>query len=236
MKSLLFLIICVVSTMDALAQDPQLFENPWYLHKITIEDVDLFPPYDGLANLDSYFSENPSYFSASFCDVMAPPIQYEGATVFNLGDRPVILLGFCDDPASLQYDNAFFSIFFENRNFAKNPFNYTITEENNVKMLVITNAEGNKAFFGDELLAIKDIESQFISLFPNPATSELTISSNNTALENISIFNLQGQKVMTVPFQLNEQAINISNLQSGVYFLKAESDTGQQFVAKFVKQ
>lgn len=224
------------NSLGAFAQDARLFDNTWYLHNITIDNTNLYPPNDGFANLENYFLEAEDTFAASFCDAMNQPIVYSGTDSFSLDDNPIFLLGFCDAPASLQYDDAYFSIFFENRMVAKNPFTYTIETANGLTTLIITNVEGDKAFYGDELLAVTDFSKPIVSIFPNPAQGQITIASNYTAITNIAIFNVQGQKVMTLQFQQNEKSIAIRHLKAGVYFLKAESDTGQQWVAKFVKQ
>jgi hypothetical protein len=236
MKVITLIIVLLFTSLCALAQAPQLFENPWYLQKIVIDDEDLFPPNDGLADIDNYFLKAEGTFAARFCDGINQPITYSGTDSFTLDDNPAFLVGFCDDPISRQYDDAYFSIFFENRMTSKNPFNYTFDKANGLTTLIITNAEGDKAFYGNEVLSVTDLSKVTVHLFPNPAKEQITIASNYTTITNITIFNVQGQEVMTLQFQQNEQPIDISSLQAGVYFLKANSDTGQQFLAKFVKQ
>lgn len=43
MKTLLYIIVFNLSAIT-FAQDPQLFENEWYLHKLIINGTEFFPP------------------------------------------------------------------------------------------------------------------------------------------------------------------------------------------------
>jgi hypothetical protein len=68
-----------------------------------------------------------------------------------------------------------------------------------------------------------------ITMYPNPAQSEITIASNNgIVLEKLSIIDMNGKAIKTVilknQFQNN---IAIEDLASGVYFINILSDKGQ---------
>lgn len=61
-----------------------------------------------------------------------------------------------------------------------------------------------------------------LSVFPNPATDEIKIdlSSFNISETELSIFDITGKIVLKYNMQ-SQNSIDISNLQSGVYFIKA---------------
>lgn len=81
-------------------------------------------------------------------------------------------------------------------------------------------------------LNIEDILSPIIRLYPNPTSQDLTISGNNIAGLNYEIFNSLGQKIISSTLQVSNK-INVSALQSGLYFLKL-NNISETF--KFIKE
>lgn len=70
-----------------------------------------------------------------------------------------------------------------------------------------------------------------LSVYPNPATNQVSIRSQNTALtiETIVVTNALGAKVLVQEAgnQLNgTTTINVSNLSTGIYFLQINTDQG----------
>ncbi|MBN9295082.1 MAG: T9SS type A sorting domain-containing protein [Flavobacteriia bacterium] len=57
-----------------------------------------------------------------------------------------------------------------------------------------------------------------ISIYPNPATSKVTIQSE-IALDEVSLYDLQGKK-LPVQLDFNLKQIDISNFKPGIYFLE----------------
>jgi len=72
------------------------------------------------------------------------------------------------------------------------------------------------------LVGVNEIDESSFSLYPNPATNELFISSeNNIPISQLTIYNQLGQNVL----HQNEvnNSIDISNLQPGVYVIELVS-------------
>lgn len=82
--------------------------------------------------------------------------------------------------------------------------------------------------------SVDDLKKFNFSAYPNPATNNLTISASKN-IENVAIFNVIGQKVMSVAPNSNTKSLDVSNLNTGVYILKATIE-GIQGSYKFVKQ
>lgn len=79
----------------------------------------------------------------------------------------------------------------------------------------------------------KDIAANF-SLYPNPTSSILNISNNeNYEIKNISITDINGRVVKNQQGALIQ--INVSDLNSGVYFVTIEAAEGKT-TKKFIKQ
>ena len=72
-----------------------------------------------------------------------------------------------------------------------------------------------------------------IFIYPNPATRTLTIIQNQLELKNYTITNMIGQKVASD--LLNNQTIDISKLENGIYFIELFNDK-QSITQKFIKQ
>lgn len=70
--------------------------------------------------------------------------------------------------------------------------------------------------------AIDNLELNDLSIFPNPTSSFLTIQSNNL-ISPISIYDITGKLVLQNTGNSKEIILDISNLNSGLYFIKSNS-------------
>ena len=71
-----------------------------------------------------------------------------------------------------------------------------------------------------------------IAVYPNPASNLLFIENRNgIALSSISINDITGKTVLSINSENKKQAIDISKLSSGVYYLRAVSSSGERFTA-----
>ena len=81
------------------------------------------------------------------------------------------------------------------------------------------------------VLSTEQFVTNAISIFPNPVNSILAISTpNSESIEQLSIYDLVGKVLQ----QLNQQNINVSQLQNGIYILKVEAN-GKTYQLKFSK-
>ncbi len=90
----------------------------------------------------------------------------------------------------------------------------------------------------DASLSVGEESLSNISIFPNPASSELNINSdtnNLLALKTINIYNTLGKRVKTIsPESSGNLTIDISDLASGLYILELNSNSGEQQTRKLV--
>ena len=87
------------------------------------------------------------------------------------------------------------------------------------------------------LLGVDDIEEKKkIKLYPNPSIESITFSNNENLDENFEyyIFDLTGRQVLNGNSKFNEQ-INIINLTKGNYFIHIETENGEIFNEKLIK-
>jgi hypothetical protein len=61
-----------------------------------------------------------------------------------------------------------------------------------------------------------------IQIYPNPTSGKLIIESQKSKVESVEIYDIVGRKLSTFNFQFPTNAIDISHLANGMYFLKVD--------------
>jgi hypothetical protein len=74
-----------------------------------------------------------------------------------------------------------------------------------------------------------------ISLYPNPAYTQITITSA-TNIHEVTITNLIGQQVLSQVYDMERAEINVSALPPGVYVVRVRDGEGNVFVRKVQKE
>ena len=82
-------------------------------------------------------------------------------------------------------------------------------------------------------LGVDDVVKSTFSIYPNPASTSITIKGDNFENEEIEVYNMLGQKVIGKNLITNESTIDISNLANGVYIIYFMNSKASH---KFVKQ
>ena len=86
------------------------------------------------------------------------------------------------------------------------------------------------------MVGVNEKQESKISLCPNPATDIITVETSAVPAQGeLSILNLQGQQLLTRQLTEPKTQIDISNLPSGVYFVRVTSEKTVE-VGKFIKQ
>jgi len=127
----------------------------------------------------------------------------------------------------IQYFSKYYNFY---ENYRNDTFTYLIQSN----QLVITNNAGNKAYYSNVPLSNKIFEKveKELTVYPNPATTELSIKiPENEQLNYVRIINTEGKEVKKV----NSTLLNISDLSAGIYFLEIEI-SGLKYNRKFIKK
>ena len=77
--------------------------------------------------------------------------------------------------------------------------------------------------------------ANIVEISPNPATSQLTITSN-TKLKHVTVTNALGITVRRAEKESDKIVLDISDLSSGIYFVKAVDVNGALRTEKIIKQ
>lgn len=167
----LYILIFLLCASVCSAQDQRLFENDWFLQKLTINGSDFEAP----SNAEIPFIQLNIFqddFQTSICEgLMGVELTISNSNI-NVAYYAVLI----DEPCDLEENNTFQSLYYQDffkielqdKNFA-----YVLENDGNFLSLVLTNEDGSKAFYGNEPLAIQAYEKPQFSIYPNPVMDEL---------------------------------------------------------------
>lgn len=120
--------------------------------------------------------------------------------------------------------------------FTFNTIGMSNGEEYHANLLITTNDVENPEFNIPVTLkvgvdGVEETANQLASIYPNPATSQVTLEGEN--LNSVAIYNVAGQLVRVV--KLNNMVNNIDmNVEAGVYFFSIYDNNGRNIVQRVV--
>jgi hypothetical protein len=77
------------------------------------------------------------------------------------------------------------------------------------------------------LKAAVQLSKEDIVVYPNPASGIITINSGKAEMSGISITDVHGRYVRTVPMRMQHSvSVNIASLRAGIYFINIKTTTG----------
>jgi hypothetical protein len=230
MKNIKILFFILFAYFSSNAQDPQLFENTWYLQNLIIDGQDNFPPSnEEVPFITVFFSE--TQFETYVCDVMSGGITYD-----DINSQFTLDVGLTFDGCQMSVNGDFQLIYLNNfyENNVTEPFSYSITNESSNKILIIINDSGNEAIYSSELLSTIDFSKTHISIYPNPVKGEFFISEMDSEF-SIKIFDINGKLVLKRDNINSNKPIEVEKLNNGIYFILLKDNQGRSVIKKFIK-
>ncbi len=210
-------------------------DNLWYLHYLIIDGEQVYAPdNDFMLDVQANFISNDNQFIASACSF------YEGNTFFDYSQNKFYLyetvttygIDFCSP--SYPENNIFTTAYIYDFHIQHlpGPFTYTYTVNGNEEMLVVVNASGNQAVYGNSALSIQDLQvNNSVFVYPNPVNDVLYIKNQDVfKINKAEIYDVQG-KLLYVSKEI-KNTIDVSSLQSGLLFIKIYTNKG--FIIKKV--
>jgi hypothetical protein len=92
----------------------------------------------------------------------------------------------------------------------------------------------DNVYFTSTPLSTSNFDAPKIKMYPNPATTNLTIENTDT-IDSITIINTLGQEVLKTASTTSVVTLSVSDLQSGVYIVKIVS-AGTTSTQRFIKK
>lgn len=232
MKTLLYILLFNISTIS-FAQDPQLFENTWYLYEVMSTDLgthydvsNINPPISPYLDI----SEDLTFNGEGACNTFSGTYEF-----FPPNDLSSISFIATTNDCGIQQHNWFEYEYFS---FISNGFWFSITQDNGGKVLSMSSPLMGYAIFKNYPLSTSDFQKNKFQLYPNPAKDKLFLSTTNlTENLKVKIFNIAGKILSNQTLELeNQTSIDVSNLSSGMYFLNIKDENGNTAVKKFIKE
>ena len=81
-------------------------------------------------------------------------------------------------------------------------------------------------FKAERALGVGDTTIDAISVFPNPTKGQVTIISPNATIESVTVYDMQGRVVASKEEMSTSMNLDITNMQSSVYFIKITTQKG----------
>ncbi|KJJ39689.1 hypothetical protein MB09_00450 [Aequorivita vladivostokensis] len=221
-------------SVSSFAQDQRLFDNTWYLQKINIDGIDYLAPQNN--EIDSIeLNIYQDFFETIVCVGFSGHQLTISNTEINVFKFIIVPSDPCTLPENNIFENRYYNGFFEWQS-SNRTFEYTIESQSNALSLILTNDLGNQAFYGNQALSNPNFLASQFSIYPNPAKDKLYLNATNpTKNLKVKIFNLEGRLLTNLNLE-NQTSMDVSNLDSGIYFLNIEDENGHTEVIKFLME
>lgn len=200
----------VRTTLEDLGLDPNMFGFPVDSIKIEIS----FQIESDVINYGSLKTPLGNYET----------ILEEQTNIIGLNVYVYILIGWLPAPVYTQETNS-------------HTYNWLA---NNYDMPVMTISERNDTILninytnklGTPNTSITELCSSEPTIFPNPAKNEISIIKNNSEISRCEIISEQGNIVLKNESLNSSSTLNISNLASGIYFIRFFNKNGELIATK----
>ena len=176
------------------------------------------PTYTFTVNEDAEFIANFSYIEY---EVLTEVDPYNGGTIFKSeGNHYGDIVTLTVTPA----ENFVFQNWTENGAVVSEELSFSITLTDHhyfIAHLIDVTGVGENA-------------QQTVNIYPNPVNDKLIVEAAET-ISNVEIYNLTGAKVLVQECNSDKIEIEVSELQSGIYFIKMTTGNGTE-TRSFVKE
>lgn len=85
-------------------------------------------------------------------------------------------------------------------------------------------------------ISVEDFETSEVSVYPNPASTVVTIRNERMEQGSASVYDIYGRLCQTVELTGNVTVVNVADLPAGIYLLKMNYADGRVASRKFVKE
>ncbi len=122
--------------------------------------------------------------------------------------------------------------YFTGLGFAKTDFfQWKIDKEGTAGLVHVDNI-----YFSTNALSLDDLARNSFKAYPNPSENIWTLRSvNNEPINRVQVIDMAGRQVITMEPNSNEVAVDASQLNQGIYFVKIKTDLAEQSI-KLVKE
>jgi len=231
MKRVLLIILVGLFSLQSFGQNGALYQN-WYLISYEYDEnifnvSEIFPHIEPTLTIE----QNLEYSGYAACNNYTGSFDYDSTNDLLTMNSFDATLNLCDYQEHNEFETVYFN-FFANPNI----IDYSIVyDTNGDENLYLESSSGVIFHYRNSqiIFSVNDIELFNINLFPNPVSGELFISSENTVVENIVVYSINGKILLETVNETN--SINVSALSKGIYFIELSSSEGKS-IQRFIKK
>ena len=226
MKKLLLLLLIGFISFQSFAQDPDLYQT-WYLTDYDFGEeyfvIDINPPINPTLTIE----ENLDFSGTGACNEFFGSFIYDNGALIVSNFIPT--LSICDHPEHMDFELQYFGYFYPD-----NLYSIEIYTGVNYQTLSLDGPLFNGMNFSNHPLSTTVHSLNSIKISPNPVFNTLFISSENTVIKKLVVYNISG-KIVIEQNNNQDNSLDVSRLSKGMYFLELSSETGKT-VKKFIKK
>lgn len=240
--------------IQAQTPEQELKNIPWSIHKIIMNDVEYLAPINeerlnvlninNLIFIESKFDDG--IFELYFCF----PFSSDGLIFLENQQFSVdgwvslaTIESVCNVQENIDYDSLYYAVM---RPHVETPgpliYSYEITLlEDGIKQLIITNRNGDQAYFHAANLSNATFELHNLTIYPNPVRDVLCIDFSNSIEDDYTykIYDFNGKLLKVFENKIGQQiTLDVESLTKGIYWLEINRPSSLQFghFFKVVKQ
>jgi hypothetical protein len=230
MKNILLFLFGLFYGVQSFAQDsnPDLFRT-WYVTEvqsnfITWDVIDITPRISPTLVLTETFN----FSGEAACNIYTGTLSYDSTTNYFEILSFVRTNNTCNEQTHTNFEAEFFNFFIVGHSFS--PW---VDNESNGEQSLYTISPWYPLINGkNTALGVNEYSASRVTVYPNPVTDRLFITTENAQMIKIEVYSISGKKVFeNLKF---ENSVDVSSLSKGIYFLEIISEEGRD-IRKFIK-
>src|SRR5699024_3070022 len=236
-KSVVLLLFFSLSVSFLKAQEIEdslatFLNQEWYLTKLVIDQEEKpFIPSDMILKLylnndyiEVYDDKLYSGITINGCEDCGAIILFNSGNQFAKDGFTCFAYDYCvyryhDDEYNdiLEFEYLYSQVFWEVIGSGDSFYEFEVNNEVEISFLIITDEEGNQAFYANQDLAVDNFEKHSLVVYPNPIENQLFIENFNQPIQ-IIIYDVSGSQKIEKTLNSSSQSIDVSQLSAGLYF------------------
>lgn len=195
-------------------------QNTWYLTDLVIDGVS-HPPFvsEEFQYISLKFEENNGFLT-TVCSSLMGLSDFFNEDKFFIQDVSQTMIS-CGISENEEYEQLYLNFFWNNY---FNPYEYTVLNENDDPVLVITDINGNQAIYSNHFMSVNENRKTEFSIFPNPVKNTLFIKTEHSKNTILKVLDISGKITVSQPLSEKSSVIDLSHLPKGIYFVTIEEN------------
>jgi len=224
------------------AQDPQLFDHTWYFEYGELNGEPFMLPSipEGFYSTINFIEESANIYALttnySHCEAVcgAGILFFINEPLFEIIDTACFASS-CPLDSEMYIFESMNNLFYGMLSDVPNPFTYNLEPVNDNLQLTIENGEGDWAVYNSVLLSTPTFHQNSFTMYPNPVQENLTIKNISNQAVTATLYDVSGKLLQSHELEENTSTINVKTLNTGLYFVVFENESGERVSKKFVK-